>query len=257
MTKNKKIGITKRDEDLFKYLFANKGATMKQIHRDVFHDSNERKVYRRVNKLKDFGLLDSKIYFDKTQYGVLNVTKKGLKQVYDLDQDLAHIEVSSGNLKHDTVLLDLKNILTKMQCFDFFATENEIESKLVESETYPVSACRELHSDGLLGIRWKDSTINFAIEYENSEKTIKRYHDYLKNYYAYPVIQNVIYFTKDEKIRRRIINTDKKIIENLDNKVSKIFVTNIEELKKPFTRLKTFNTTNDFLEFNWSNEICL
>lgn len=257
MSNNKKIEITERDEKLFKYLFAHKGATIKQIHRDVFSNSSERNVYRRTQKLRDYGLLNTNVYFEKIQYGVFNVTKKGLKYVYDLEDNLKSCEITSGNFKHDAILLDLKNILTQMQCFDFYATENEIESGIADSSVYPIEACKDLHCDALLGIKWKGKSINFAIEYENSEKSAGRYLDCLKNYYAYPSIENVIYFTKNHKISQRIINTDKKILETLEDKSSKIFVTNIDELTKPFTKLKTFNASNDFLEFKWSKEISL
>ncbi len=257
MTTNKKIELTERDEKLFKYLFANKGATIRQINRDVFPDTNERRVYRRTQKLRDFGLIQTNIHFDRVQFGVLNVTKKGLRCVYDLGKDITSREITSGNLKHDIILLDLKNMLSKIECFDFYGTENEIESGLIDSEIYPIEACKDLHSDALLGIKWNNKNINFAIEYENSEKTTKRYYEYLSNYYAYPAVHNVLYFTKDEKIKRRILNSDKKIIENLDNKTSKIFVTNLEDLRKPITTLKTFNSSGDYLEFKWSEEIYL
>ncbi len=257
VSKNKKIIITDRDERLFKYLFAHKGASIKQIHRDIFPESNERKVYRRTQKLRNYGLINANVYSEKIQFGVFNITKKGLRHVYDLDEDLKSCELTSGNLQHDGRLLDLKILLSKMQCFDFYATENEIESGISENINYPITAFKELHCDALLGIEWEGQKLNFAIEYENSEKSAQRYYDHLQNYYAYPSIENVIYFTKNNKISRRIINADKKILENRDCKNSKIFVTNIEELKQPFTKLKTLSTSGDFLEFHWSKAVKL
>lgn len=257
MSSRKRIELTKRDEELFKYLFANKGATLKQIHRDLFPEATERLVYRRTQKLRDYGLINTNVYFEKIQYGVFSVSKKGLNEVYDLEEDLLSCELLSGNIKHDKVLLDLKNILTKVHCFDFYASENEIESGLVESKVYPVEACKELHSDALLGIKFNDRHINFAIEYENSEKSNNRYSEYLKNYYAYPIVDHVIYFAKNEKIKRRIINADKKIIENMSDQSSKVFVTNIEELNESFKNLKTYNASKDFLEFKWSKEMSI
>lgn len=253
----KKIIITKRDQDLIKYLFSHKGATIKQIHRDLFTESSLRAAYLRTKKLKENGIIESRSFLEKVYTGVFNVTKKGLKFVYDLDEDLDRKELKSANFLHDTKLIDLKKILTQVDCFDFYATENEIEANIIENDNYPIKAFRDLHTDALLGIKWDNEYLNFAIEFENSIKSTRKYHDNLTNYYGYPIIHNVVYFTSDEKTKTRIINIDKKIIIERNQKYSKIYVANINELKKPIKSLKIFNSSNDFIEFNWNKEITI
>lgn len=256
--RNKSLTIMDRDIELFRYLFIHKGAKIEQIRKDVFTDVSKQFVYYRIGRMVKLGLLEVK-YFKRGKHciGVYSVTKKALSFAFDLDEDLERQELKSSNLEHDFTLVDIARCFKQVACLNFYATENEIESGLVDSENFPVKQCKELHSDALLGLLWNGQYLDYAIEFENSVKSYSRYENVLKAYYAYPQVNHVIFITKDRKASKAIMSVDKKILKNLDGEISKVFVVNINELRSPFQKMRSYNFENEFVEFNFKEQVSL
>lgn len=256
--KKSKICLSKRDVELFRYLFSHKGARANQIRKDIFPLVNNDYLYRRLKKLKVFGFLEVKFYQSgRHSIGVYNITKKALRSAYDVDEELQRQELKSASLEHDCALVDIASIFKKAECLDFYATENEIESGIYIEENYPVEACRDLHSDALLGLYWNNRHVNYAIEYEHSVKGARRYLNVLNSYYSYPQVGLVLFIVNDARSKKRLFTADRKILRESDHKRSKIFVATVSELKKPFTKLKAFNSNKEFIGFKFKEEVYL
>ena len=251
------LKVTPRDIELFKYLFIYKGATAKQIYRDIFNTVSRQNMYARLKKLYNYGLINNKSYWDERHIGVYFVTPKGVSASSYLDKKVQRRETLSANPKHDCALVDIAWMFSQLKSLEFYATENEIESDISIEDLYGVKPCKILHSDALAVFKTNHEVCNYAIEYERSNRNLSRYNYTLRNYYAYPIIDKVIYFTSNDKIKRKIYKVDRKILQDLELKNSKIFVISVTELKKSFTQLKAVNALKECLNFKFQKEIYL
>ena len=251
------LKVTPRDIELFKYLFIYKGAIAKQIYRDIYNTVSRQSMYARLKKFYNYGFINNKSYWDARHTGVYFVTPKGVLASSYLNEKTQRQETLSANPKHNCALVDIAWMFYNLKSLEFYVTENEIESDASIEDLYGVKACKSLHSDALAVFKTKHEAFNYAIEYERSKQNLHRDNYTLRNYYAYPIIDKVIYFTSSDKIKRKIYRVDRKILQDLELKNSKIFVVSVTELKKPFTQFAAVNALKERLNFKFKKKICL
>tara|TARA_Y100000768_G_scaffold296087_1_gene229903 strand:- start:518 stop:838 length:321 start_codon:yes stop_codon:yes gene_type:complete len=86
---------------------------------------------------------------------------------------------------------------------------------------------RELNPDAILKVNIQGEEYYFTLEYERSQKVIRRYETLIKNYYQNPNVQAVLFICENEQIKKQVMKAEKRIVSQNE---FKFFYTTLEEL---------------------------
>jgi len=174
--------IGKRDIEVMGWMLEQKFLTIDQARRVFWKDTEggEREAYRRLLQLKREGYLKTskKSIYRNVLY---MVTAEGMKvlRVYERDRGLnENSDLDNACLKHDVVVTDIRIMFRKWGYGDW-ASERVITRHI---------ALRRI-PDGVVYHGGKC----FAIEYESTRKSQKRYEDIFLEYELERQIDKVIY----------------------------------------------------------------
>ncbi len=206
--------LMNRDIRLLRYLFATKGATERQIHRDIFGKVTGQVVRKRIGILKNQGLIDSGSVSLARPTSVYFTSRKALRSRTIYDFDLLRMEARSSNPTHELSLGDIRHKCSSLAGLEHYLTENELQSELWGGKEYRYKDFLRLNSDGFMRIKLGKNTFSGAIEYEQSEKGKSQYEALFSEYYLSPDISFVFYITGSQKILESILRHDKNVREN-------------------------------------------
>ncbi len=82
------IIITKRDIEVFKYLFFNKIASNEQLRIDIFDNNSKQSVHRRLDKLIKNGFLEATYLREKGNRIIYNLSKKAFQRYIATPKEL-------------------------------------------------------------------------------------------------------------------------------------------------------------------------
>ncbi len=205
--------ITDRDIDLMGWILEQKFMTRKQIRRIFWKGLREKSTedYRRLGELKKAG------YLKASKRGLYKealylVAGKGVRQIRDFSRDRGLREVHDAdysNYRHDLVVTDIRIMFHELGYRHW----------LSERVLFKGNDLRRVPD----GVVYHGSKY-FAIEYESSQKSKRRYREIFYNYELDNQIGEVIYIVDTPELIQ-------KLLREADACVKLHFVT-MEELQK-------------------------
>jgi len=216
-----RIIIGQRDIDCFSFIHAQKVATAKQIHREIFKKdySNFCKKMRLYEKVKLVNRITGAKDFDLS--GVYELTKKGLNVVRANRKGIKHHRYKSNSAYHDLFLVEIRHLLKSRPIVSGYQTENQIQTRGDFDTEEGLVDFKRLHCDGLILLKVKGAGIflKVAIEFELSDKSMKDYREKLSSYYNSGSIHAVFYICKDKATEVRIKKSELDVCKNNKNKI--------------------------------------
>lgn len=233
MIKNKSKGIvlTKRDYQLFRFLFRGKVSTLVQINRHIFSSIGEKTVHRRLNKLAKANFLakDVFLYNDKPKitYGLGEL---GLDKIREqLPYRAPKKPQKSDSPEHDITLNEIRFALIKSRRIVSCLSESELQSSPDFRNDHRLKPYIELNSDGVLFLSKGNETVLVALEYDANKKTTTRYKEKLMDYYKHSSIAAVFYIGRDKGILSMVQNAERMVAKDVDRKF-KLYYSNLENV---------------------------
>ena len=220
------VEITSRDRKLFKYLFTNKIATNEQIRVDVFNNSSKQVVHRRLNKLISAKYLDAKYLRTKGNRLTYFLTNKAMTNFIGFKKDIIKAHKKSYCPYHDLTLVDIKRKFLNSNIVTNYYSENTLSTGIFDNNEM-IKSIRELNPDAILKVNIQGEEYYFTLEYERSQKVIRRYETLIKNYYQNPNVQAVLFICENEQIKKQVMKAEKRIVSQNE---FKFFYTTLEEL---------------------------
>lgn len=172
-TKSRKFQLTKRDQELFSYLFEVKIATASQIKRDVFKNTVKSIAYRRLKRLEENKYISRRSYINSAHRSVqvFQLTKYNLNKIIIGNMDKYEVRrCISDSIQHDLILNDIRNHFLKFKKVEDYFSENVLNSSASFVRTEEFNDFREKRCDGMVKIKTKDKVLNYAVEYEHTLK---------------------------------------------------------------------------------------
>ena len=171
--KKKELIINKRDRRLFKYLYENKIASVKQIGRDVFKNCHFSATNRRLRKLQRKGFLKEIALARSTHaFKAYSITAKAFDG-YLSDQfgKITRRQFESSSPFHDIDLLDIRFSLSGRDKIVDYVTENVLQAGYGGLNGLNIDCLIEHYPDAIIRIKVGDKHYDFCLEYEASLKS--------------------------------------------------------------------------------------
>lgn len=241
MKQKNSIEITKKDIDFLFYLHSVKVSRTDQVGRDAYPHLGQWALYKRLQRLKQEGLIQGSISASSRHRKVYSITSKAFKKYLSRGQ-IKRKELKSDAVQHDIGLVDVRHALLNFERVDKFIPENSLQ-------TWPSDYFGEMiipfvrsNSDAVVEVSVGGKSIQFALEYELSLKNEFRYQEVVKKYYMEGSISRVLYVVESHRDLERIMS-----IENNEDtkKKAKFFYTTFENLVQKKSSIFT----------NWKGEM--
>lgn len=238
MTKKKQVFITKRDKELFSYLFKNKVATTKQIKRDIFSDISIQTVNRRLFKLRNKNLISSSSILDAGKFSsVHGITKNCFKQwILRNGEEGKGAQLKSYCPDHDLALNEIRYSLSKSTTVEGYYTENQLVSDLDLNQDQKISSFVSLRVDAVLKMRAIDNKLYIlGVEYESSFKNKARCISKVRNYYLYPETSTILFICSNQRMLKIFSKIEKEIIKSKSPRLFFCLLKNLTEGNESIT----------------------
>lgn len=242
--KKKNIFISKRNLTLLRYLFTNKVALFKQIHRDIFTGTSRQYVQQEIAKLLSYNFIESKIYYRESRLPYYSLTPLGFRLLFEKDAKDMRQELNSQATKHDLELVDIRSIFLKSPVVTSYYSENELKCGLNYISDFDLVSVEDFGCDAIVVVNAEGQELIMAIEYEISLKSKERYVQLFTKYYVETKIHSVLYITEKESM----INTLRKVDQECSGKNDpKMHFTTFQKVLDATTELEFDNGTNEML----------
>ena len=218
MLRKTKVILTERDRRLFNYLQELKVASAKQINRDIFEDTSNKAVYRRLKKLQSSKHIRKKAvnHFDQIKGGY-SLSKQCFNILHP-DKYILRKEVSSKSMEHDLTLVDVRRAFITKDMVTEYIPENLLLLDMANKHCDRLSDYYSMKSDAVVRVKFKKAQFDMAIEYESHMKTYKRYEKLLRNYYFKRDIGAVLYIVRSREVLKRVQAVDRKLSSKFTTK---------------------------------------
>ncbi|MBF0299780.1 MAG: hypothetical protein HQK51_13730 [Oligoflexia bacterium] len=218
---NRELTLDQRDMDLFEYLFSNKVALLHQINRDVFGNIPRVSMYRRLKRLDQNGFLAKQVFMlNSKPYQAISLSFNGFKKYLPKsEKGELRTQIHSDSITHDVQLLDIQNRFKRFEMVKEYFTENQIRSNADYGRIILRDILEEINCDGVVKIKYPKFESYVPIEYELSQKSGKRYADYLMEYYLNPKIFIVLYIAGSEELQKKLLAISKRVGEKFEPKI--------------------------------------
>ena len=232
-----RVVITQRDNALFLYLFKNKVANFKQIHRDIFSNISVQTTYRRVGKLIKEGWVEGVPYMKgKRTARCFSITKKCLNE-----QLREYIEVEYGHLRsdsitHDLRLNDIRSFFLLKKYVSSYFTENELASNSDLKEDSEISSYCSVRVDSVVQVTGESGDIYYlGVEYEHTLKSKKRCRQKVKGYYLSQQTEAILFIYSNKEIYNCFIEIEKEFSKEYSPKLFFLSIKDIDSDKQEVT----------------------
>lgn len=234
--KKPKVFIGKKDREIMYFLFQNKIATSKIIHKSLFPDITIRALNMRLRRLINEKFIE-RGYIAGVNYRpvqTVNLTPKGFKMFNNDYRDVKGIKLKSGKEYHDLMLTTIRDHLAKIKNIKNIWSENEIILNNDFKDDIYFKELKRVNSDAAIEVKWKDKSLILAIEYEASMKKNSRYHDKFISYYNQFSIDGVLYICDTKKIYNSLIYLENKYNDSSKSKIYYIEINDFLQSKEKF-----------------------
>ena len=206
-SKISKVAVTERDERLFRYLFVNKVATVKDIVSDIFDKTSFKTVHKRLVKLSRNQLLVAEAQRERGNRMVYSLSSKGFERYIADKTAVKRAQLKSDCIEHDLTMLTIKRKLRKFKMVEAVYSENLCQSGMMD-DIAQIKALREIRPDAIVKLKVQDKDLFLPLEYEASSKYSKRNEKLLAKYYTAPQVLAVLFISKNATIEKRIVRKD-------------------------------------------------
>ena len=244
--KKKRVIITQRDEQLFRYLFANKVASRVHLQEDIFANTSKQAVHRRLDKLITGGFLETNYLRGNANRLIYSLSKKSLLKFIGGPEELKRLQRKSDSIPHDLGLLEIKRKLRKCHFVDAYLSENILVSGLFDDEG-DVKEIRKVNPDAIVKVSAASDTFYFPVEYEASAKFAKRYDKLIARYYLIDEVKAVLFISKNAAIQSKVIRAENKRCQKSSGKFFYCLYQNVMELGE---KAQFINNQNQILLMN-------
>lgn len=212
--------LTKRDYQLFHFLFRGKVSTLDQINLHIFNSVSEPTLNRRLGKLIRSNYLVKGVFLSNDKPKITySLSELGLNKIREqLSYRVAKRPQKSDSPVHDIALNEIRMSLIGSQRILSCFSESELQSSLDLKNDHRLKPFVELNSDGVLSISKGSEKIFTALEYDANKKTIARYKEKLMEYYKHSSIPAVFYVGRNEGILSMIQNAERIVAKEIDKK---------------------------------------
>lgn len=208
-----KVKITKRDFDLFFFLFKYKVGTIRQLATYPFEKASYSASRLRLNRLVKGGYLKRNVV---DQYRLwrsyYSLTDKSFSLLADeMPYTIIRGQRDSNHPLHDLDLVDVGEWIKGRSLVEEYIPENLLQCCEELSLSGEYMDFSQIRSDGAFKIKLKDECFKLALEYESSLKSKQRIRDKLSDYLPLDHIRAVFYVCKDESIEQSIRQIEKEV----------------------------------------------
>ncbi len=205
------LRLNNRDRLLFEYLFVTKGATRRQVHKDIFTGRSAPTVHDRLSKLEKYGYIERfPVHFDGSMLGY-RLTYKTVNDCEFFDIQPKRSEFKSTNPSHDFSLIEIRRGFLRAEGLKHYLMENELQSGLINGKVYEYNDFKSLNSDAFIRLRIGSNEFSGAIEFEQSVKMKSRYIELFNSYYDSDHVTFVLYVVANNRLYSAILNFEKEV----------------------------------------------
>lgn len=225
--------VQSRDQEIFKFVYEYGFVTAGQIKEAIFPKNDPVTCRVRLSELVRHEYL-KRFPYDLTCY---KLTRKGMGEIYDVEVDPDHylkLRYPKFYLKHDMGLVDCSLILRTSPVISYWIPRCDLgrfryDYGYISNEGYRVP-------DAMFDVRIDGQKLRFALEYELSRKSKKRYRNIFEAYFFENKIDAVCYLAISEHLKKTILAIADSIeySSDLDSLVdkNKIYVATISDFLK-------------------------
>lgn len=239
----RKIILTRRDIEFFKYLHAVKVVTLKQVNRDVFQ-RHHKTCYLRLRKFlkrKFIAVINTDWKIDRSF--TFSLTPKGMKIVNSNTENLVDGKrFKSNSIHHDLKLVDIRKVIYDKKMVKEYYTENQIQTYSLFNSDDELYRFKQMRVDAVLGVQseGKDK-VYIPLEYEVSVKSNSEYQKKMREIYYCKDLKYLFYVCEDFSSMNKIKRIEREFIK--DQK-KKILYTTFDELLENEKTVTLFNQEN-------------
>ncbi len=223
------IRLTKRDIELFLFLFKYKVGTIRQLAKYPFQGASYQASKVRLSRLVREKYLSRHFvdqYDDWRFY--YSLTDKALRRVrQELPYTLCQRQKRSNHPLHDLKLLEVGEWLQRRSLVVGFIQENVLQCCEEVANSNDYMSFTQIHSDGAFKVKINDSIFKLALEYESTVKSKRRIRDKLSEYLQLSDIRAILYVCKSKSIEESIRGIEKEIFTS---KVSRVFYCQFDDI---------------------------
>lgn len=221
--------VTKRHENLLQYLFQNKVATYKQIHRDVFGNVGKSIVSRHIGRLLNEKRIVKNLFCVGDKYTQVYSLAQGAMQIVDIynEGELQRQQIQSSAIEHDVQLVELKKRIEGFDSVIRYVTENELQCLHDYKEDERFLPFIDLRSDAVIEMALKTGPALIPIELELTQKTGVRYEEKVSQYYKWTEIRGVLFIAATSAIEKSVREQEEAICQK---RPAKFFYAKLESV---------------------------
>ena len=233
--RSSKVVLTERDRKLLHFLFENRGSTLLDINSNIFHSKHRQNIFKRLKKLRDVKLIGMDTSMNLPSRYFYFIQSRGLKECYPKNKTLKGLRLKSPDVRHDFLLMKVRNVLEESQIIHHYYTENMMFLDSFQWQMGDVFKYdHSLRPDALFITVDDDGPIYNAVELEINQKGSKNYREKIQKYYFNRKISYVLLISSSRTIEKRIMQEEKSLHPTGN---TKFFYGNLESLleeKLPF-----------------------
>ena len=122
--KSSRVILMERDRELLLFLFENRGGTLSDLGKDIFQVKQRQTIQRRLKKLRDAHFIGMDISMDLPGRYFYFIQPRGLKRCHPKSKTLKGLRLKSPDVRHDFLLIQVRNVLEKAKIIHTYYTEN-------------------------------------------------------------------------------------------------------------------------------------
>lgn len=220
MIHSKRLFVAERDVRVFRYLFNYKVMTVEQIWKYPYKKetviTNVRGRLRRLEIAKYVSA--NATFMSGKMLKTYSLRPKGLKELLRSGEfELVRNQLGSNSIIHDLTLVEIGEAIKRSNITGEYLTENEIQC-IYGSEDYQKRDLVNIRSDATSEVFGKDTTYDFAIEYEHSENSKKKYQKLVRDYYWSSQVDGIFFFYNKDWIRKTIEHFEEQDFQKRQSK---------------------------------------
>ena len=218
--KIKKVRITERDMEFFKYLYSFKIATLRQIKRDIFPHCSRESMSRRINRLVRENLITTTALGRMKTFKGYSITEKTFDRFLRYNfAGITRRQFQSNYPLHDIGLLDIRYSFLQKKSVKEYIPENLLQSGADFLQESDGKHLIKHHPDGLVKVEVDKNLYTFCLEYDAHVKTKPRYGEFLNKYYLDKNVTAVFFIYKEVSLFQSLFSLEQKLFTRMTPRI--------------------------------------
>ena len=232
------VRLTKRDIDVFKFIFKNSYVTTSQIHRATFRNNSRSTVKARIYQLALAGYLEKINGDDNFIQTLFRLKRAALDELLLPKEEILRYErkkLITEQLTHDLKVIDCRTELEPAPNITGW-----IPSQKLREYSHMVYQFKENGRtkvpDAIFDLKAKGTTLKVAFEFENTAKKKSRYFNIFEKYLTLIPVDLVLYVVRPLYLKDTLLSIGRqKMAELKEREISvknKLYVATLEDFEK-------------------------